>query len=653
MARRIGFAYACAGVVAVLAIAGIALQFANGGAEGPNGRDYNLAILISGVAYSGLGALVATRRPHNATGWLVLAVGALFVLAGFATGWAIASLDDGTPPGGELAAWLANWLWIPAYASIPTILLQALPNGRFRDRRLGVASCAAIAMVTLAAILSPYPLDDLPRAFGELENPTTVDPLGGVLGAAGAGLLLVCGVASLVRLIVRAHRAEGIERDQLTWVVFGCASTVVLLAAAFAAGRRGDLVFGVAFVPLPVGVAIAVLRHRLWDVDVVINRSLVYGTLAVLAVAGYVGVVAVAGLSLPDRVAGPAAVALVAVALLPLHRRVERAANRLVFGDRDDPAAALGRLGERLGAAGGSDSVLPDAVDTVARALRLRYVAVTLKGEEAPAAAAGTPSTAVAELELTYRGDRVGTLAAAGDSALSAADRRALDAIAGQLAVAAQAVRLTGDLRRSRERLVLAREEERRRLRRDLHDELGPTLAALALDLETARAGDVADLDAALDQAAARARQSVVDVRRLVYDLRPPTLDDLGLDGSLREYVGRVSAPGLAVRLDVSDPLGSLPAAVEVAAYRIVFEAVTNALRHSGARQVDVRLERGRHDLVVTVADDGEGIRPGARPGVGLGSMRERAEELGGSFTTSVPGERGTTITARLPLESA
>jgi signal transduction histidine kinase len=232
----------------------------------------------------------------------------------------------------------------------------------------------------------------------------------------------------------------------------------------------------------------------------------------------------------------------------------------------------------------------------------------------------------------------------------SRADRRALEAIGRQVAVAAHAVRLSQDLRRSRERLVMAREEERRRIRRDLHDELGPRLAALALELDTAREADPADIDAAVGRAADRAREGIAEVRRLVYDLRPRTLDDFGLEGALREQAERLSSDGLAVSVAVEQELRDLPAAVEAAAYRIGSEAMTNAARHSGARRCGVTLAVGDGRLWLGVSDDGQGIDDEAERGVGLASMEERATELGGTFELQTAPGAGTRILAGLPL---
>jgi signal transduction histidine kinase len=217
----------------------------------------------------------------------------------------------------------------------------------------------------------------------------------------------------------------------------------------------------------------------------------------------------------------------------------------------------------------------------------------------------------------------------------------------------AHAVRLTADLRRSRERLVAAREEERRRLRRDLHDGLGPQLASLTLKLDAARnllAHDPAAADALLVELKDQTQTAIADIRRLVYDLRPPALDQLGLVPALREHaLTRKALNGLQIAVEASEPWPALPAAVEVAAYRIVLEALTNVERHARARRCVVRLTLD-DALQLEIADDGVGLSPGYQAGVGLTSMRERAAELGGSCTIESASDGGTRVLARLPL---
>ena len=232
-------------------------------------------------------------------------------------------------------------------------------------------------------------------------------------------------------------------------------------------------------------------------------------------------------------------------------------------------------------------------------------------------------------------------------------DERLLADLARQAGPATHAVALRRALDASRAGLVTAREEERRRLRRDLHDGLGPTLAGLTLGLDTARARSAGqpELQDLLGRLKAETQRAVTDVRRIVYGLRPPALDELGLAGSLREEVGRLQyeAPALTVTLDApGDGLADLPAAVEVACYRIVTEALTNVTRHAHATRCSVRIQLN-HGLDVDVRDDGVGLPEGWRAGVGIASMRERVTELGGELVIEPSLPHGTRITARLP----
>jgi signal transduction histidine kinase len=269
-------------------------------------------------------------------------------------------------------------------------------------------------------------------------------------------------------------------------------------------------------------------------------------------------------------------------------------------------------------------------------------------------AAYGSPMTDPVGLPLVYQTETVGSLLLgprAGES-FSAADRRLLADLARQAGVAAHAVRLTAELQRARERLVTAREEERRRLRRDLHDGLGPQLASQTLTLTAARKLLRHDLDTAevlLTDAMAHAQAAISDIRRLVYALRPPALDDLGLVAALREQAAHYDASGMQITIDAPERLPSLPAAVEVACYRITQEALTNVVRHAGARTCVVTLTVS-DALELAIRDDGSGLSADHRAGVGLTSMRERAEELGGTCVIAPVRDGGTCVRSRLPL---
>src|SRR3712207_1564083 len=434
---------------------------------------------------------------------------------------------------------------------------------------------------------------------------------------------------------------------------------------------------------LPICTYIAILRYSLYDIDLLINRTLVYGALSACVVLIYVLAVGALGALFQTRSGlGVSLLATGVVALLfqPLRSRLQRGVNRLMYGERDDPYAVISRLGRRLEATLAPEAVLPTVVETIAQALKLPYAAILLKEGEGfrSAAAYGSPTGEPEALPLMYQREEMGRLVLsprAPGEGFSDADRSLLEDLARHAEVAVHALRLTGDLQRSREQLVTTREEERRRLRRDLHDGLGPTLASLALKLDAARKlvrrnpGDAEEL---LSRLKDQSQDTVSDVRRLVYGIRPPALDDLGLvaavhqqaeshgfviDGSSEDTEkGATGEDGLVIfSLEAPEDLPSRPAAVEVAAYRIAQEAITNVARHAHAKTCHVRLsvDRAEGALELEVTNDGVGMTEGCRAGVGLSSMRERAEELGGTFTAELIPTGGTRVLARLPLPAS
>ena len=424
---------------------------------------------------------------------------------------------------------------------------------------------------------------------------------------------------------------------------------------------------------IPLSIGIAVLRYHLFDIDILINRTLVYGALTVSVVGIYVLVVSyLSVLFQTTQGAGQLAISVLAtglVALLfqPLRIRLQRGINRLMYGERDDPYAVLSRLGQRLEATLAPEAVLPPIVETVKESLKLSYTAITFKQDDelVIAAASGTPNNEALRLPLVYQGEVVGQLllgARAPGEKFSSADQRLLEDLAREAGVAVHAVlltanlqRMTTDLQRSRESLVTTREEERRRLRRDLHDGLGPTLASLVQLLDTARtlvSRDPETTARLLGDVKDQLKVAITDIRRLVYALRPPVLDELGLVSAIDEHIGRYNQQnGLAVLLEAPNPFPPLPAAVEVAAYHIALEALTNVARHANAQTCRIRLsfQGGLH---LEIIDDGVGLPPDCQAGVGFSSMRERAAELGGECKIERGATHGTRVWARLPLPS-
>ena len=440
--------------------------------------------------------------------------------------------------------------------------------------------------------------------------------------------------------------------DLVIWVVPEALGAAPLLPWTIAA---------ITGLPFPIVVAMSILRHRAFDIDLVVRRSLVYGglTAAVIVVYAVTGGLLGAILGTSSQFATSLlATGVAALAALPLRDVLHRAATRLVYGDRDEPVRAIRRLGERLELTVDPASMPRVVVDAVADALRLPYVGLELGTvpHRRLAAERGTRPAAPIERELCFGSVPIGRLIVAprGPSdPLSGSDLQLLDDLGRQIGVAAHAALLTEDLRASRERLVAAREEERRRLRRDLHDGIGPALAAIGMRAGAAEARLADDPEAAirlLAELQTEIAQAVGDVRRLVDGLRPPAIDEVGLVGALRLAADRLDSPG-APTFDVAvdGPLPQLPAAVEVAAYRIGTEAMMNAVRHAGAARCTLRLVGGT-DLTVVVEDDGRGIGDTRGSGVGLSSMHERAAELGGECRFEARPGGGTRIVARLPL---
>jgi signal transduction histidine kinase len=416
---------------------------------------------------------------------------------------------------------------------------------------------------------------------------------------------------------------------------------------------------GLAGLPFVAGLAVALRRHHLFDIERLVNRSLVYGivlTVLVGSYAGLVGLLAVV-LGLSDRVAAALAAAVAALVLAPVRGLASRTVNRLMYGHRDDPARVLSDLGTRLQSVLLPGEVLPAAVEVVADSLRVPYVAVDLAdgpGKFRTAAEHGRAVGPEHETLLVHHGETVGRLRISGrgrDDPLDRTDLALIEALGSQIGPAVQAVRLHQDLVRSRAAVVASREDERRRLRRDLHDGLGPSLAAIRLKAGLAARGAPAGSPTRnlLEEIGTEVESSIADVRRVVDALRPPALDELGLVGAIR---ARAASLAGEIELTVTGPdqQTPLPAAVETAAYRITVEALTNAARHSHARRCDLTVTVTDAEVQVEVADDGIGLDPSRPPHVGLWSMHERAAEVGGRCAVLNGPDGGTVVRAVLPV---
>jgi two-component system, NarL family, sensor kinase len=561
-------------------------------------------------------------------------------------------------------AWASSWAWFPAWLLVSTVLPQVVPYGRPLPGRWWRASVGTAIVLcglgVLAFMVAPGPTGFFEAIDNPMPLPTlsrVLDPLGAVLDV---GVLLLI-LASLASVVVRVVRADPAERRQVGWFGYAVAITVVVIVVA-PSGWSNLVVLLV-----PAGLAVAALRYRLYDLDLLVNRTLVVTLLLAGAGVMYVALVAWVGAVFGTSEGAVPFVAAFAVALAfhPARTRLQRAVDRLFYGLRGDPYALLQSLDRTLREAESPRAALAEAAELLRQGLRLPGAAVVVPlptGSEVRAQSGALPA-GVVDLPLSLHGEQVGSLLAAprpergGQGRLADADLRALAVLAGPLASAAYALRLSGDLEESHRRLLEAREEERRRLRRDLHDGLGPQLAGVVMGLDVVRSaiarGESGRAERLTCTVTDQARTAVEDVRRLVSGLRPPVLDDLGLVGALRSTGPAVAADGPCVTISSDGELGELPAAVEVAAFRIAQEALTNAVRHASASAIDVRLTVAAQVLRLRVEDNGVGLRAGPqRRGLGLTSMRERAAELGGTCTVDRT-EGGTTVLAEIPLAAS
>lgn len=405
--------------------------------------------------------------------------------------------------------------------------------------------------------------------------------------------------------------------------------------------------------------SISILQYRLWDIDILIQRTLIYGFLTAFVVGAYALIVGGLGAifhASEQFLFSVMATAIIAVLFQPLRERWQRVVDRMMFGDRNNPYTVISRLSEQLGSNDLPGTLLPGIAEMVAQALKLPYVAIALKQDDhfKIEAIYGQPLDRgrVESLPLTHRQAIVGQMTIGqipGDKALDRAASQLLENIARQVGVFVHAVQLNIALQNSRQQIVTAREEERRRLRHDLHDGLGPALASHTIKIGTARLlidSDPQTAQRILDELEASLANSFTDIRRLVYNLRPPSLDQLGFIPTISDFLQQCSG-ATKFTLIAPDEMPQLPAAIEVASYRIVQEAVNNVIRHAQAQSCRVQI---RHNgaLEICIHDDGVGLPVDLNYGVGLTSMSERAAELGGTF--AIRPDNGTCVDVRIPL---
>jgi signal transduction histidine kinase len=571
---------------------------------------------------------------------------------------------DGPLAGHGMLTHLPIWMWVPGTFATIAVMPWLVTDRRLGPVARGMVALGLVALVVTVLQLATQQLPGLPA------NPLHVDldpwrRTADWLGYWPGRLCLVVGVVAAGHLVLRWRRGPDDERPGLGWLaigqallavsflpvvfpdVFGPGDPAQVLAHVLAFGLIGAQAF------LPAALLVVVLRQRLWGIDAAVSRALAGGLLSAAVVALYLGLVWLGRqvLPWPDEVSGVLAVGLLAVAMLPLRSLIQQRVSHLVYGVSRTPGVLLRDLGEHLSGPAGRATDLHGLVQRLRGGLRLGQVELRA-ADGAVLASSGEAGSDVLDLQLTADGRPLGELRLAprAGERLDRRTVRTVEQLGGLVAVAVQLAEANRDLGAARNRLVEVRHEERRLLRRELHDELGPALAGIGLGLAAVRnTVPVADpTDVLLDRLQDELARRTDDVRSMARALLPPALDEGRFEDALQVLASRFDDTGLRVTTSVVAADG-LDGRRQVALYHVAAEAVANAHRHARATTcaIEVTVDPDGSALL-RVTDDGCGLRPGAGDGVGMHSMRERAIELGGTFEAQ-PGPQGTTVSMRLP----
>jgi signal transduction histidine kinase len=682
------------GLGVALAGAGMVLAVLNGDVVIQNGF---FVVIFTSMAF--IGSLVAARRPGNAIGWVLLwgtlLIGEAFVSDEYAR-YTLVTKPGGLP-GGVWAAWVSSWSWAAAIIPLVTFLFLLFPDGRLLSRRWRPVAWAAgvvLALVTVAGMLNP----NMDTTYG-VKNPIGIAGAGGliesVIGVAFLSLA-VLGLLSVWSLILRFRRSHGDEREQIKWFALAAGLLIgwlVLSTIGQAAGIVwlydswfNTVVSGLAFLALPVAVGVAILKYQLYEIDVVIRKTVVVGVLAVFITVVYVAIVAgigaVAAGSLSNRLLPIVAAVVIAVAFQPVQAAARRLANRLVLGPRATPYEVLSAFSERVAGTYATEDLLPRMARILGEGTGAQRAEVWLRvGEKLRPAAAWPPSdegtrsepipiqdgelpslgSGVDALPVRQDGELLGAIAVTKPPSepLSPEEQKLLAHLAAQAGLVLRNVRLTEELRArleelqaSRVRIVAAQDQERRRLERNLHDGAQQQLVALAVKQRLAEGMVRRDPDKAvsmlaeLQQDTTEALDNLRDLARGIY---PPLLADKGLAAAL-EAQARKSSVLAEVE---ADGVARYPQEAEAAVYFCCLEALQNVAKYADASRVTVGLSGRNGELAFSVADDGRGFDADTTPlGSGMQNMADRLAALGGSIEVrSRPGE-GTTVTGRLPVRA-
>ena len=641
------------------------------------------------LGYTTIGALIASRTGGNAIGVLLMMIGAGFLLGGFTDEYLRYTIPRGVDGVFvEISAWLTNWVFSLVAFPIPWILLL-FPDGRLpspRWRPVAVAIAALETFLLLGLIVSPGPIDaDFPGP--KPMNPTGIAALEGILDPAltiGGFALLILGFATVAALILRYRRSVGEERQQMRWFVAAVALGTVLLLAAIVTGwglgpnettPLNDLIFFVFFLVLSIGLpgacAIAILRYRLYELDLVVKKTVLYAVVALVLIAiFFVFAVLVGGAFIeanPLAIVGSIAIGLL---VWPVVRLARRIADRVVYGGRATPYEVLTDFSHRVGGSYASEDVLPRMARILADAVGARRAVVWLHvGDElrpagiapadgdrpTPARIRGDaipPLPADTAVEVRDQGELLGALSVSmpANDPINPARERLVRDLASQAGLVLRNVRLIEELRASRQRLVAAQDEERRRLERNIHDGAQQQLVALTVKLRLLE--QVAERDPAraremAGQIQVDATSALDDLRDLARGIYPPLLADKGLHAALDAQARKSPVP---VSIEC-DELGRFAQDVEAAIYFSCLEALQNVAKYADASQVRITLDRSDGVLTFAVADDGVGFDPSATTaGTGLQGIADRLDALGGTFAVASAAGAGTEVSGSVPV---
>jgi signal transduction histidine kinase len=644
------------------------------------GFDLGYVITVSlfvTIPFGLIGAMIASRFPGNAIGWIFFAVGllqALNVSAGQYARYTLITAPDSVPLGG-FAAWLAFWTWMPSLGLLLTFLLLLFPHGRLPSPRWRWAAWlagAGLGLVVLGMGVGATTVD--PRSL-ITEEPLSFSPAALVTAVGGALMVFIAAIASVTSLIVRFRRSRGDERQQLKWVAYAGMLAFVLIAVQFLPVTLPSLLeplVGLALLAVPVSSGIAILKYRLYDIDLVINKTVVFGVLVVFVTAVYIGIVVGVGAlvgSQGNLLLSIVATALIALAFQPVRQRARHLANRLVYGKRATPYEVLSEFSDRVAGSYAAEDVLPRMARVVGEGTGARRADIwlrvggELRREASWPGADGPVGLPVPGDDLPHidsdraypvrdRGELLGALSIVKPPGepLSPAEDTLLEALAAQAGLILRNVRLIEELRASRQRIVTAQDEERRRLERNIHDGAQQQLVALAVKLrlvESLARKDPVKAEEMAAQAKAESQEALETLRDLARGIYPPLLADKGLTAALESQARKSAIP---IEVD-ADGVGRYPQEAEAAAYFCVLEALQNVAKYAEASRAVVRLRREDGFLAFTVDDDGKGFDMETTPtGSGLQNMADRVEALGGRLDIDSSPGRGTTVTGRIPV---